>query len=471
MKKICTILVMFFIAFTFLFTGCSPKGLENNPETGANVVSNGGMTVVKGDYLYYVNGYLDSTTLGNNDNEEGKIVHSGIYRTKLNNGTIVKDNDGFVTETERVVSKVVGFDNGGFYIIDDFIYYATPYMKLNSEGVLQSDRVEYHRINIDGTKDEILYITEAADENLDWTIYKTNSGTYLVLYVNSKLISVDCSNGKVVATIENSTSYALYKETDYATSEDRTNETLNYVYYTRAIDTQDNAASSFKGNVVCKFNVSTGEVKVVNSADKDYTYSIKDITESSVYYSKLKTNGLELLYKKDLDKSWGNSTEIKLTNDAYTDYHFCDFGNNVLLVSDGSTTKLIKNGVATQILSSSRTIVGIYGNYAYYVDSNKLFRFDINGEVVNGNVEVETVTNENSVNIITDDKFVDFDNQRVYVYTQYTAEKESNNYYLNFISEREVGTQEFVGKFEDDHLPAKPEQSEEENAEYIPWID
>lgn len=480
MKKIFSLVVMMFIALTFVLTGCSPKGLEDNPDTKANVVSNGGMTVVKGDYLYYVNGYQDRTLLTSGDNDEGEIERSGIYRTKLNNAEISKDKDGFLTKTEQVVSKVVGFDNGGFYILGDYIYYGTPYMKLSSDGKLQSDRVEFHRINIDGTDDEKFYVTDKAETNLEWTMYFIGNTPYLVTYCDSKIITVNASTGKVVASIENSTSHAFYYEEDFNMNGSRDSEMLKYVYYTRAISADDNASSDFKGNVVCRLNVATGETEVVNSASKDYTYTIKGVEKDRVYYTKQNStiSGLSLLYKKDIYNSWANANEVKLTNVEYTNYYFCNYGMSTVIASDGTTTRLVTENKSTQILSSAPTIASVNGGYAYLIENNQLYRIDLNAEPTNGDITKAPVTSATSTNIITDARFVDFDNQRIYVYTGYTAESDaSTNYYLNYVSDMTL-EQRFVGKFECNELPAKPEADkteDEENAdekqEEKPWID
>ena len=153
-KKILSLLLILFLGLSVFLTGCKENVLTDNPETGASTISNGGMTVVKGDYLYYTNGYIDvgSEDFKVDDNEFGKVRKSAIYRTKLVNGEIVKNKDGFVENTELVVPKVVGFDNGGFYIIDDYIYYATPNMNYGENGKLQTDRVEFYKININGSK-------------------------------------------------------------------------------------------------------------------------------------------------------------------------------------------------------------------------------------------------------------------------------------------------------------------------------
>ena len=47
-KKLLSLVIMCFMAVSILFAGCTPKGLTDNPATDANVISNGGMAVVKG---------------------------------------------------------------------------------------------------------------------------------------------------------------------------------------------------------------------------------------------------------------------------------------------------------------------------------------------------------------------------------------------------------------------------------------
>ena len=127
-KHLLSLVMALFMGFCVFLTGCGDKGLKNNPPLTATVSSNGGMSVVKGNYLYFVNGYVDETSLGKKDNKNGDVTKGAIYRTKLDNGEISKDKDGFLDNADCVVSKVVGFGNGGFFIIDDYIVYATPYI-------------------------------------------------------------------------------------------------------------------------------------------------------------------------------------------------------------------------------------------------------------------------------------------------------------------------------------------------------
>lgn len=475
-KKLLMLFCMCIMAVSIFFTGCSctEKGLKDNPPTDAKVISNGGMTVVKGDYLYYVNGYIDETTLTKDDNKYGDISRAGIYRTKLVNGQIVKDKDGFLENTDLVVSKIVGFSNGGFYIIDDYIYYATPYMNLDRDGNLQSNRVEFHRINIDGTNDETLFVTSQNEDNLDWSLYKIDNNVYLTTYVASKIIIYNTTTQKTVVEVSDSTSYAFLDETDYHTGAVKDKEMHNYIYYTRAITSSDGLSVDYVGNAVCKVNIATGKITTLETS-KNNTYTIKYVDESSVYYSKkdTKINGNDLLFKKTIISSWNNSVEVQLSNAVYTNYYFCDFGDNLIIASDSNGTYVIENRVSTKVLNTQQTILNVYGGYAYYSTENKLYRFNIRGQFVDGEIETELITDENKTHTIKNEKYIDFDNQRVYVFVDYTSEAGVSNTYLNYITEDLE--ERFVGKFESKDIPEKPEQNdgygEDPDVEYVPHID
>ena len=350
MKKILLSLVLMLVmAFSVFLTGCSPKGLDDNPDTNALVISNGGTTIVKGDYLYYINGYVDETTLTVDDNDFGDISHGAIYRTKLVNGNIEKNRDGFVVKTECVVPKVVGFSNGGFYIIDDYIYYTTPNMNYDKDGKIQTARVEFHRIKIDGTKDEEIYSPANEQTELDWTVYKVDDTVYIATYIGSKIIVVNTDTEKVVTEVESSTSYAFHKEFTYDANKSRNLDSQRYIYFTRDIDTSNIAYLGYKGNEVCKLNVATGDVETLLTSDT-YKYIINKVNDRNIYFTKQngKTSGisLTLLYRKPLNKmndngvivnSWKGSEEVIMSDAAYDSYMVSDIGDDLVVASSSQT--------------------------------------------------------------------------------------------------------------------------------------
>ena len=472
-KTFLSIIMACFMLVSVCLTGCGDKGLKDNPPTNATVISQGGMSVIKGDYLYFVNGYVDETKLDKDDNKLGEVTKGAIYRTKLNSSNeIVKDKDGFLNDdyTDMVVSKVVGFSNGGFSIIDDSIYYATPYMKL-SNNVLQSNRVEFHRIDIDGTDDKVIYVTQSSEDKLDWSLYKIGDKVYLVLFESEKIIVVNAKNGDVVASVANTTSYAILKSDNYIYSDSRNNYNQTHILYTRAIEPSD-GVYNYSGNAICSLDIATGKSDTLYLSSNN-TYTIKHVNKDTVYYTYTSTaNPIASLYKKVISSSWANAEEIQLTNKAYDSYFFVDsFGNDLIIATADSCTWKLENGTTSQLLSASRDVIGVFGNYGYYLSEGDLIRFNIHtGELEN------TVTEKNM--LLNNSNQIDFDNRRVFVYAEYTAENGDSNYYLTYFDEsftEDTFKHRFVGVFEGDDIPAKPEQPEAEyegdEVEYVPHID
>lgn len=484
-KKLLSLIIMCIMAVSIFFTGCScsKTGLTDNPPTDANTTSNGGMTVIKGDYLYYINGYLDETKkeeLDKDGNKFGKITRTGIYRTKLDNGKIQKDKDGFLTNSDLVVSKVVGFSNGGFYIIDDYIYYTTPYMNLSRDGKLQTSMVEFHRINIDGTDDKTIYATPESQENLEWSLYKIDNTVYLTTYVANKIVIVDTASVSVVTEISDSTSHAMLNSTEYKTGMETTGEFENYIYYTRNIVASDNRDGNAKGNAVCRVNIATGAIDTLEVSDT-YTYSIHSVSKNAINYFKTNSvnSGIKLLFTREItDKAWLSAVayESQLSNADYSNYFVCNFGDNLVIADDKNGTYLLRNGYPTKISSSQKTVLKMNGNIAYYINSNKLYSFDvINGQIIDGEIEVKEITTSDKTHSISNANDFDFDGQRVYMFANYTSANETVKIYLDYINND--GEEKFVGVFDKADMPAKPTQDENygkegyEDIKYIPWID
>lgn len=477
-KKILSVLIMCFLAFSVVLTGCKDRGLDNNPDKNALTISNGGMTVVKDDYLYFVNGYVDETAISKEDltskkYDAGNVTRGAIYRTKLDNAEISKDKDGFLNNADLVVSRVVGFESGGFYIIGDTIYYATPYLMLDGSTPL-SDRVEFRSININGDTrtDKQIYVTDTHQDNLDWTIYRVDGKDYLLTYVNGTIYSVDTSNGKVVAKMESSSSYAFFHEEDYNPSASRVGNKYKYVYYTRDVATSDNAPVGYTGNVICALNVTNGEVsKPLNNinygANNSVTFKINSIIGDNLYYTKTK-DSFTYLYKQDMNTKWDDNAEDLTNGVQYTSYYPTGFGDKVI-VADDNGTYLVCHGSAPIVISDTKLeILTINGGYAYYLDSNALKKFNISDPST-----IIGAVSEDATVKVTSKAYIDFDGQRLYVYAEYDSE-----YYLNYVET--IGgemSQRFVGVFADGEKPEEPEQDENygkegyDDIEYIPWID
>ena len=113
------------------------------------------------------------------------------------------------------------------------------------------------------------------------------------------------------------------------------------------------------------------------------------------------------------------------------------------------------------------------GNKAYYLNSDVLYYFDITATVTDGEISINTVGDTDNKRTITNSKYLDFDNQRVYVFCDYKSKSDTTNKYLNYIESD--NTERFVGVFENADKPAQPKQDEDygkdPDIKYIPWID
>lgn len=479
MKKFFVSLVMVVCACTMLLCGCGSKaGLSDNPATDANIVGNGGYSVVKGDYLYYVNGYLSDykTELSDykKDNVYGKVVYGAIYRTKIVNGKVEKDSQGFLTSTERVVPKVVGFENGGFYIVGDYIYYGTPYMQKNANGVLQNDRVSINRIKIDGTGNKEMYVTTADVTDIDWKVYNYNNNAYVVVAEDKNIVSVRFDGKKIVEkkVVEEAGSFAL---------NDNLTPSNEFVYYTRsAKDDEKNYTTS--GNLFCKASFVNGE-ETVYEMDKVSTFDIKGYVNDRIYYTQAIGNSYTSLYALNANVGLKNQDPIKLSDNEYSSYYFVDGVNYTVLAldSDKNLVRLYnQNGEVKRddIASSISTVVGVSDNYLYYIDSSNLKRVNITTKIS------QTVSNigsaEGKTFMLSDATGVDLDGRYVYLFASYTSNtKEKNDsgeetaitsYYLNRIDTFSSDmVAEFVGKMEEKHLPVQPE-ADETTGETPKWV-
>ena len=135
------------LVVTLCFSACGGLGRFNdNPDANAVVYGNGGLAVQKGEYLYFVNGYINTADVGETNNY-GDIDQSAIYRVKLTGGKVVEtnveyDEDGnlkvdktqAINDVDIIVPKVAGFEYSDLYIFGDYLYYTTPNNKKDNSG-------------------------------------------------------------------------------------------------------------------------------------------------------------------------------------------------------------------------------------------------------------------------------------------------------------------------------------------------
>ena len=486
MKKIYTLLVMLIICCTFILSGCGFDPLDY-PATNEIVIGNGGTAVFKGNYLYYINGYVDASKFTDykTENVYGNEVRGAIYKTVLDeNGQVKRTEEGFLEETEVVVPKVVGFSTGGFYIIGDYLYYVSPLMELTyPDKTLQNDLMEICRIKLDGSGVERLTTTESVATSFNWAVYNVEGKAVVVYLDGTNLISFNADSKSKVVMAEGVSTVALLKQSNYSHANDKLEGDNQFVFYSRT----DSETSK---SILAKAKIGTDEETIIEDATST-TYSVKANQNGNLYYTKKDSIGSqtsqELLYLRKA----GENIEYKLSDCAYGNFFVLDsiFNGNglaaVVIDSNNYIYRLTNGNDNSRVLvnddATSITPLGLAGSYLYFVENSQVYRIDCMAE----NSEKEQLTNSKKAYFTTTSSLIDFDGRRVFVFAEYAGETtkneegedvENKNYYMNVIDLTTSEETHFVGDFADKECPEKPEECEhkdhleEECENNGPWI-
>lgn len=417
MKKKIASLVLLLISFTFVLVGCGTSLVM--PASSAAVVGNGGFVVQKGEYLYFANAYTEYSTIGTEtSNDEGKVVEYALYRTKLSsvsNKTITYDENGYPQNVELVVSKLVGFENSGFYIVGDYLIYASPNMHKNSNNQNRYDLVSIWSVKLDGTSSNELYTTSDYT-NGQWrvlTITESNVTTnYLITVEGSSVIRHKIVNGNLqekTTLVDNATAVVLASEVKYTLDK--------YIYFT----TERNAAdteSGITGNLLKRVNIQTGVISDL-ATPSGTTITLVKHENGIVFYSKSTAVQNDYYFYRDISGQEKQLTSwTDLTNFFFLGYDVNGDPTVVVYTYQSSLVMQNLNSYELTVLStSSVTPFMTDGDYVYYKTSTGIARMSYKDQVEQIVVEAT----------ITDGQY-DFDGRYLYVYANIENTTTETNY-------------------------------------------
>ncbi|HHW90525.1 MAG TPA: hypothetical protein GX745_06480 [Clostridiales bacterium] len=425
-KKILIIFTALIMMFGAVL-GCSPKypefDVKEKPDDKYAVTSNGGMVVQKGDFIYFINGYKSIEDTDGKNNKWGKVEKGAIYYAKLTDGKDIEVNDyygkyttydnnsnefddefsGFVTqektyldkddeeqtkqqiEVNPVISKLVtsgGYIYGGIYIIDDYIYYATPTTKKDKKGNIQYELVDFFRTRIDGKNTQYIYTSKSATQKPVYGYYKFNNNVFAVFYEASeqKIYSVEITTKKVKnpeVLAENVTGAVLpQKEVYYkGISQDMPED---FIYYTRDIDiktdkeTAGNIVERVRPNGSQRLKILSGMTVTLDKVSQGHLLYFVDNYQNSTdryYFAK---DYIDFDIEEENDKNANVIFSEPMENfptDVYGIVRSSDF---LAIATKGSSTVLYVSGeVSAEDFYNQKTKV-LYAdaNNAYFVIDN-----------------------------------------------------------------------------------------------------
>ena len=434
----------------FMFGACSNGGFKDNPAPSDVVVGNGSLAVMKGNYLYFVNGYQSYSDVGKN-NQEGKVTYSALYRIKLDanknpekaneqyddQGNEIPDKTRALKNVDILASKVVGFEYMGLYIFGDYIYYTSPNDGVDKNLEPTTQYIDFFRRKIDGTGSaERIYTSKAEGSKVSFSMLEFDGDVYLNILDDQKLVII--KNVKIRKEIENVSS-ALF--INYSSSNETVTDFNKDVYFTRDLDS--NKDTQLNGNVLCKFNLKTMTCSDVYK-DDDSTFSLKQLGKTRLYYEKtIKSSGVSTAKLYAVAGAENNALigEEEITSNTYSNYYLCPDQTTTILVYDGSNIlKISKNNTET-VHSSSATVIKAIDGYVYFTTSdNQIFR--ANYQTVGG--DAETIVGEKAK--VGQTNFVNVTNEKLF----YLSTNQTNDsIYLHMVNLNDGEfTDYFVGVLE-----------------------
>jgi len=189
MKKIIVMLLAVVMSCGLVFAGCNKNDTRYNNKLDkfdGEISSNGGFAVVKGDYVYFINGVASNTE----DNTYGKPVTGALVRIKKDSLKDAANRDHAIVSAEMVIPSlfVAGDLTSGFYMFETDgktnVFFASPYTEKNKEGEVQNDRLSFVRASIDGSEKAVILTVDS--NTTEYTYVQNDNGVYLLVKTNVK---------------------------------------------------------------------------------------------------------------------------------------------------------------------------------------------------------------------------------------------------------------------------------------------
>ena len=438
MKKKSFFLLSFLLVFSVLLFACNAINLSGGPASNDSIYGNGGSAVVKGDYLYFANAFVDYNSISNNDNkyDDGSAQKIyGIYRTKLNQfGGVDLNDEGKREGVELVTYNVGGFAYAGLYIFGDYLYYATPYTVATNTGELTYGLVRIDRVRLNGTEHEEIYSISNYSAEASYDLVSVDNIVYIASRdADNKLIvmAIDGGNKREVINVDGATSFAVFEQNNIVAGKS-VQEINKYVYYTR----QDSDTSTY---YLCRRLLSGGDESVIFRSSSELL--VESVKNNRIYFTE---DGVLKSFGQDNLSTYIPSVyaEISISSSAnsITDYLILDasigsanLDRGILGVFyDGTNYSITyyNNGIVREIgiLSDTTkevTLLATQGNEFYYqvADDTALYKCTLNFSIegnrytVSDYSEPVVIATEFSYEVNSTEMF-DFDNERIFVYAQ-----------------------------------------------------
>jgi len=388
MRKVVLIVIALLLLACTLGALCACESFKATPIVPAGVSgpveSNGGLVVKQGKYLYFVNGYVGTSTLEESGkaNWFGEVTKGAIVRvTYKEDGTLDTDYTVIVPKTVTAETSYAGFS-----IYGDWIYYVSPSAEEDRSGAVQVDTLQFMRTKLNGTGTQVIMSLEDASSvaykytasALLW--YDSTDGTLYSKPLNVKRFKAK-DKGDVIE--KEVSGYTFIKNPKYNPN---ASTIADYVLYTKASElSMDKSNTLYISDPLGAKK--TALIGAKSYADKKYNVKVlaTDVRAGvlTVYYTKTYYPGISssgetegtFAYSFDKDFVFDASKEVKLADTELSDLFPIEGG----VVTTGSNAAIYYlNGDPKKSfgdLNLNEKLIAIENGYFYYVKDSKLMFF------------------------------------------------------------------------------------------------
>ena len=290
--------------------------------SAAEVTSNGGFAVQKGDYVYFINGMADSTA----DNTYGNVVKGALMRisaSALASGETADKAECVVPSLFTMKNKSGSYTTG-VYIYGDYVYYATPTTDKTMGGEVNSSYVDFKRAKLDGTEGPMAdyyfrlstgsvnyrFVTvDGVDENGDG-----KEDVFCLYESDNALKSYNTDTRKEVVLVEGAKNNTFYYD-----MKDLENPN---VYYTMAVKYDADTTATYDQLYCVNAAAKVAETK---AADGKVSYTV--------------AGGRTYSFDEAEEKELAEESDAEFKSDDYTTFSYVNLGT---LVLDGIGTHSTK---------------------------------------------------------------------------------------------------------------------------------
>lgn len=423
--------IIFILSFVFIFAisifGCGAISLSGGPNLKDTVYGNGGNAVVKGNYLYFSNAFVDYEKIsqGQNEyNENNSLKIYGIYRTKIgSNGVVALDEDGNPKGAELLVPLASGFKNSSLYICGKYLYYTTVYTEYETGGNTSATVgfLNFERVDLNG--ENRMTLTEKGDFKVDckYSVNYINGTVYITVLSSNKITVIKSKNGDVdkyqIASSVVDMCVAEQKTLVNGSSEVDVNK---YIYYTK---NTNNEYSLFRksfagGEEEPLIAVSNDEIKLEKVKNGRVYYRQGSILQSSTF----EENEVSKKYTSIVTSSESENLEFVILDDTYG--YGLDRGVAVVYNSGSKYYLIIKNNNEEDriLLTNSAQIKVLFS------DANKIY-YQIAEDESLYSIDFISNKQEKVITKFSSEFAFDYDSERIFFF----AKSEDTNQNLNYL--------------------------------------